>query len=153
MEDRRIQALTIYATEHYGHARYHEYLRSQVTSILSASSIVLFGFAIEQLEKSPMIATFAGAVVLILGILNLVLNFLHSNRFRTHVSAAQAALRGVEGSDASGDDGSTIEACRKVFEAEKYGKLTLAWNVLPVLVGFMGSFIFIQGIGNVLVTP
>lgn len=142
MRDQQCQALLAYAEENYAHARDHEHLRAQVTSILSAGSTVLFGFGLERLGTSSQTALLTGAVVAVLGLLNLRLNFLHNNRFEAHVAAANAALRGVEGRSNEGPDGEVnIQKCRDAFDKIKRGSLSMTWNFLPLLMIVLGIII------------
>ncbi|MBO9408816.1 hypothetical protein J7399_15375 [Shimia sp. R9_1] len=146
MAENRTEALLAYANEHYAHARDHEHLRSQVTAILSAGSIVLLSVAIDKFRTDSLLTIIASIMVVLLGALNLRLNILHSNRFRAHVNAAQKALKGVEGT--SDKDTITIAACRSVFEEAKKGSLSSTWNLLPWLLMILGLCLAVYSLGQ-----
>lgn len=145
MSDQKIQMLLAYANEHYAHARDHEHLRSQVTAILSAASMVLVGLGLEKLDaSSPQIAVI-GLIVIGLGALNLRLNFLHKNRFDAHVAAARASMEALEGG------AECIKNSRKAFDAVKRGGLSKTWNMLPVAMILLGLAMTLFGVSPIVI--
>ena len=123
MTEEERQALVITADENYAHARDHEHLRAQVTSILVAASFVLVGLALDNLTAEKLI--YMSCILILLGILNILLVFTHTNRFKMHVDVArQAKSRLAEVSITSG--------------VSKKFSLTALWYVLastPVVSG------------------
>lgn len=89
MTEEERQALVITADENYAHARDHEHLRAQVTSILVAACFVLVGFALDKMTAENQI--YMSCILILLGILNILLVFTHTNRFKMHVDIARQA--------------------------------------------------------------
>jgi hypothetical protein len=61
------EVLIQYMNEHYAHARDHEALRGQITSILCAAAFVLIGLVLEK-EVPGRVLVAVGIVTIILGI-------------------------------------------------------------------------------------
>lgn len=129
MNESEIQALIITAEENYAHARDHEHLRAQVTAILVSAAFVLIGLAIDKLE-GPMLY-FVSALAIIIGLLNIELIKLHTNRFDRHVDIARQAKAKLEGQSAVTSITPSIK---------KIGSLENVWLLvatLPVIAGII----------------
>ena len=127
MNESEIQALIITAEENYAHARDHEHLRAQVTAILVSAAFVLIGLAIDKLEG--LILYFVSALAIVIGLLNIRLIKLHTNRFDRHVDIARQAKAKLEGQSAVTNITPSIE---------KIGSLENTWLLvatLPVIAG------------------
>lgn len=85
-----IAVLTLIAEENYAHARDHEQLRAQVTSMLVGAAFVSISVAIDKAWNDSRLLYVAIAVILI-GLLNVVVVVVHNNRFDRHVSVARIA--------------------------------------------------------------
>lgn len=119
----KTQALTILAEENYAHARDHEHLRGQVTSILVAASFVLIGTSIRDLSGPAAIVV--AFLSISIGVLNIWVVLIHNNRFDNHVESARDARSQIS------DVGTTTKS-------EKLGSLSGVWLCiagLPVLGG------------------
>lgn len=124
MSDRELAALQMIAEENYAHARDHENLRAQVTAILVAAAFVLVGLALDKGAIGVKLI-FAAIFAILIGVLNIVLVFIHNNRFDMHVSVAENARKKI----------ADLHAPREV---KKKWSLYKAWLVvasLPILAG------------------
>ncbi|MBB6520034.1 hypothetical protein [Pseudoteredinibacter isoporae] len=119
MNENRLQFLIITAEENYAHARDHEYLRAQITSILVAAAFVLIGLAIGN-EISNEILIFISLLTISIGLINLWLNKLHTNRFKRHVEIARKAK-------------TRIFFLRIPSKIKKSGNLYYSWQIVACL--------------------
>ena len=125
--------LTIYLNEHYAHARDHENLRAQVSSILSASSIFLMGIlSVRDAPARHILA--ASGLVCILSLLNLVMNWLHSNRAKAHIDTAGEIREHVENAMWPQSNLTAASVYRTNFKTRKKGSLTIFWYALPTII-------------------
>lgn len=134
MEENEIQALTLTAEENYAHARDHEHLRAQITSILVAASFVLTGLSLDK-DVLEINKYFAAALNVAIGILNIHLITIHSNRFDLHVDVARQAKKIL-------DSNGKTKGIRPTIE--KRGNLKAAWILvasLPIIIGVFTTLI------------
>lgn len=87
--------LLLTAEENYAHARDHEHLRAQVTSILVAASFVLIGLALDNGAQANRLY-FAAVAAIALSFLNIMVVVAHTNRFQRHVEIARSAKRQLQ---------------------------------------------------------
>jgi positive regulator of sigma E activity len=124
MDENTRQVLVLTAEENYAHARDHEHLRAEVTAILVAAAFVLLGLALDKdLQGATLV--YVSALVVIIGVLNVMLVVIHNNRFEWHVSIARAAK----------DQLGSVDA---VSTVTKKLNLAAAWLVvasLPIVAG------------------
>jgi hypothetical protein len=116
-------ALLLTAEENYAHARDHEMLRAQITTILVSAAFVLIGLGLDKLEGTKLV--FIALVVILIGALNLWIVCIHNNRFDRHVSIAREAKKQI--ADV------TVQA-----GVAKRHSLALAWSLvacLPIIAG------------------
>jgi hypothetical protein len=121
--ERELDALRLTAEENYAHARDHESLRAQVTSMLVAAAFVLIGLAIDNVEGVKRY--YVAALVILIGVLNLLVIYIHDNRFDRHVSIARNAK-------------SKISRVEVVADVPKKLSLSAAWQLvasLPIAAG------------------
>ena len=84
-----IPYLTTYAQEHYAHARDHEHLRAQITTILVAGAFVFIGLGVEKdLEWWKILLP-----VFVLTMVNWRVVSMHNNRFKRHVEMGHYAMK------------------------------------------------------------
>lgn len=127
MSEARQQALLLTAEENYAHARDHEHLRAQITSILVGASFVLLGLAVSGQIK-PHAILFSSAISILIGILNVWLVILHNNRFDRHVDIARKAKHLL-----TGDESLNLDS-----KIHKRGSISTTWTLvasLPILGG------------------
>lgn len=96
-----LEALIIIAEENYAHARDHEHLRAQVTSTLVGAAFILIGLGISKDGAGKV--TFVAIFSILIGLLNVMLVFIHNNRFDRHVSIARNARRMIATVEAGTD--------------------------------------------------
>lgn len=118
------QALNLIAQENYAHARDHEHLRAQITSILVAGSFVLTGLLGQ--DNIDLHLKVAGCIICILmGVLNFLIVLMHNNRFERHVDIARQARNQI----------SEVKIETKI---PKFGSLNTTWLVVASLPAFSG---------------
>jgi Tryptophan-associated transmembrane protein (Trp_oprn_chp) len=132
------EVLIEYMNEHYAHARDHEALRAQITSILCAAAFVLIGLAISKDAPAGWVRAVVGIVVIALGGMNIWINWLHNNRFDAHVAAADKILEDLGNKD-------QINAARSKFKQIKKGSLSATWYSVPILVCVAGVLLVFYG--------
>jgi hypothetical protein len=119
-----MQVLALLAEEHYAHARDHEHLRAEVTTILVAAAFVLIGLAVDKSACGARLYYVALLSVLI-GVLNLCVAAVHESRFKRHVKAAREAR-------------SQIAIVDIRLEEDKFLDLGIAWLFVAALPIFAG---------------
>lgn len=120
------QVLILIAEENYAHARDHEHLRAQITSILVAGSFVLIGLLGQ--DNIDQHLKIAGCVIcIIMGVLNFLIVLMHNNRFERHVDIARQARKQI--SDVK------IET-----QIQKIGSLDKTWLAVACLPAFFGIY-------------
>jgi hypothetical protein len=138
------EVLLAYMNEHYAHARDHEDLRGQITSILCAAAFVLIGFAGTGTGK-PVVLLAAGLIAAALGLLNLQLNGLHESRFDSHTRVARAIRDDFERRLwVVGVAAIRPSEARKEFK--KRGDLSATWDRVPMLVIASGVLLAVYAI-------
>ncbi len=128
-----LQYLTTITEEHYAHARDHEHLRAQITSILVAATFLLIGFAIEANVGSKA-KVFISAAATVLSVINVLVVLMHNNRFKRHVDMGDDGMAKILGLVEGDDSVSLPETDRK-----KRGSLAATWVVvaaLPMIAGW-----------------
>lgn len=120
------QALNLIAQENYAHARDHEHLRAQITSILVAGSFVLLGLLGQDNINQYLKITGCFDCIL-LGVLNFLIVLMHNNRFERHVDIARQARNQI----------SEVKIDTKI---QKFGSLNVTWFIvasIPTLLGLV----------------
>jgi hypothetical protein len=141
----RDEILVEYMNEHYAHARDHESLRAQITSILCAAAFVLIGLSIDKNADSRVMIG-VGIVAMALAALNYRLNEIHKGRFDAHVGVAGGILKDMENRLWRGSGGAIKPSeARKKFWKEG-ASLSRTWNFVPLLVGITGLLVAGKGI-------
>ncbi len=129
MTEHDIQILLLIAEENYAHARDHEHLRAQITSILVAGSFVLLGLlGQDNIEPQLKVAGCIGCILM--GVLNFLIVLMHNNRFERHVDIARQARNQV----------SEIRIETKIT---KFGSLASAWLVVASIPSLLGLILLI----------
>lgn len=137
-----------YMTEHYAHARDHEHLLAQITSILSAASSVLIGLAVDGFPHTLVLGGM-GLLVVLISVLNLRLNWLHRNRADAHMEAAGAIRDDFETRLWIAEKHNAPSTFRKKFDDVKTGRLTSTWNMVPLLFGVAGAALLAWGMAKI----
>ena len=145
LSDAQVQALVLTAEENYAHARDHENLRAQVTSMLVAAGFVLIGLSLDKSVTGPKLQ-FAAVLSVVLSIVNVILVVIHGNRFDLHVQRARNAkarllLVKSEEPESKPDDAGPAE--KKSKGVEKKGSLSFWWTFVACLPGIGGLFLLL----------
>ncbi|MEM7130451.1 MAG: hypothetical protein AAF702_29265 [Chloroflexota bacterium] len=132
--DAMLQLLTLTAEENYAHARDHEHLRAQITSILVAAGFILIALTFDK-NLSITQLLFIVLIVFVVSAVNLRLVQLHTNRFKMHVAVADQAQEKIA-EMVVGYDASNCEELLSTIRNRpilKQGSLASTWAWVAML--------------------
>ena len=130
----KIQVLNLIAEENYAHARDHEHLRAQITSILLAGCFVLIGLlGQDSIDQYLKITGFI--ICTLMGVLNFLIVLMHNNRIERHIDVARQARNQI----------SEVIIETKI---SKFGSLNQTWLVVALIPSLSGLIFLILLLNN-----
>lgn len=139
--------LVQYMNEHYNHARTHESLRGQITSILCGAALAIIGFGLGK-DASGIGMVGLGLGAFCLGLLNYRVNKLHNNRFDAHAATAGFVRNKLEERLLQNESQTTITTrqARKKFDEVKRGSLSRTWNYVSLVICIAALLLVAYGV-------
>jgi len=139
--------LVQYMNEHYNHARNHESLRGQITSILCGVAFVIIGFGLGK-DVGGIAIVGLGIAAFCLGLLNYQVNELHNNRFDAHAQAAGFIREELEKRllQTEPQNSITTKQARDEFDKLKKGSLSKTWNYVSLAICIAALLLVAYGV-------